>query len=49
MPSTSPAQHRLMEAIAHGMTPNKDGPSKSVAQDFVAADAKKQIAAQMKR
>lgn len=38
MPSTSPKQHRFMEAIAHGMKPRKGGPSPAVAKDFVEAD-----------
>ena len=39
MPSKSPAQHRFMEGIAHGMKPNKGkGPSVAVAKEFVAAD-----------
>jgi hypothetical protein len=42
MPSTSAAQHRLMEAIAHGWhKPGGGGPSPSVAKDFVKADKKK--------
>lgn len=41
MPSKSPAQHRYMEMIAHGGTPNTGGgPSKAVAQDFVRADTR---------
>ena len=40
MPSKSPAQHKLMEAIAHGMKPNKGGPSKAVAKEFAKADDK---------
>ena len=45
MPSTSPAQHKLMEAAAH--TPGGyDGVSQSVGREFVAADAEgKMIAA----
>lgn len=39
MPSVSGKQHRFMEGIAHGMKPTKgQGPSKAVAQEFVAAD-----------
>lgn len=39
MPSVSGKQHRYMEGIAHGMKPTKGkGPSKAVAQEFVAAD-----------
>ena len=39
MPSKSAAQHKFMEAIAHGMKPRKGGPSVEVAKEFVAADA----------
>lgn len=40
MPSTSPAQHRFMEGIAHGMKPRiGKGPSVAVARDFVKADS----------
>lgn len=54
MPSKSPAQHRFMEAIAHGMKPRKGGPSKAVAQDFVDADKQvsefhKDVAARSKK
>jgi hypothetical protein len=40
MPSTSKAQHNLMEGIAHGWKPSgmKKAPPKSVAKDFVEAD-----------
>ena len=39
MPSTSPKQHRLMEAIDHGWKkPGGGGPSKGVAHEFVEAD-----------
>lgn len=39
MPSKSPAQHRLMEGIAHGWKPKgMKGPPVSVAKEFVAAD-----------
>ena len=39
MPSTSPKQAKLMRAVAHGWKPNRiDGPSVSVAKEFVAAD-----------
>lgn len=44
MPSVSGAQHRLMEAIAHGAKPNKPGLSVKVAKDFVAADKGKKFA-----
>lgn len=39
MPSTSGAQHRLMEMVAHGGKPSSGkGPPVSVAKEFVAAD-----------
>lgn len=39
MPSKSPAQKRLMLAVAHGWKkPGGGGPSVKVAQDFVRAD-----------
>lgn len=39
MPSQSPAQARLMQAVAHGWKkPGGGGPSKAVAREFVAAD-----------
>lgn len=44
MPSKSPAQHRLMEAIAYGWrpkNPKKRLPSVAVAREFVAADKAK--------
>jgi len=46
MPSVSPAQHRLMEGIAHGWHPSslKHAPSVAVAKDFVAADKAKKHA-----
>ena len=41
MPSKSPAQARLMQAVAHGWKPNRiKGPSRAVAQEFVEADKK---------
>lgn len=44
MPSRSQAQHRMMEAIAHGAKPKSGkGPSKAVAQEFVAADKGKSV------
>jgi hypothetical protein len=46
MPSKSPKQHRLMEAVAHGMKPKAGGPSKAVAQEFVAADKAKRPSGQ---
>ena len=42
MPSKSPAQKRLMDAVAHGWKkPGGGGPSKAVAKEFVAADKAK--------
>jgi len=42
MPSKSKKQHNFMEMIAHGGKPRSGkGPSKKVAQEFVAADKKK--------
>lgn len=42
MPSTSPAQHRLMEGIAHGSIPaGGKHPPLSVAKEFAAADEAK--------
>lgn len=39
MPSVSPAQHRLMEAVDHGWhKPGGGGPSRAVAHEFVTAD-----------
>lgn len=39
MPSVSQKQHNFMEMIAHGGKPRGGkGPSKRVAQEFVAAD-----------
>jgi hypothetical protein len=39
MPSKSPAQARLMAAIAHGWHPTRTkGPPKAVAQEFNEAD-----------
>lgn len=44
MPSKSPAQKRLMDAIDHGWHPSKfKGPSKRVAHEFVEADRKKKL------
>jgi hypothetical protein len=43
MPSKSPAQTRLMRAVAHGWKkPGGGGPSKQVGQDFMKADMAKQ-------
>ena len=42
MPSTSPAQARLMQAVKHGWKkPGGGGPSVAVAKEFVAADEAK--------
>ena len=42
MPSTSPAQARLMAAVAHGwQKPGGGGPPVSVAKEFNQADAAK--------
>jgi hypothetical protein len=43
MPSQSPAQHRLMEGIAHGWHPTglKNPPPKKVAVEFANADEAK--------
>lgn len=39
MPSVSPAEHHLMEAVAHGWhKPGGGGPTPAVAKEFVAAD-----------
>lgn len=44
MPSKSAEQARLMRAVAHGWKkPGGGGPSKAVAQEFVAADKKKGV------
>ncbi len=41
MPSKSPAQAKLMRAVAHGWKPDRmKGPPKKVAKEFVAADKK---------
>lgn len=41
MPSKSPAQAKLMRAVAHGWKPDRiKGPSRAVAQEFVEADKK---------
>lgn len=43
MPSKSPAQAKLMRAVAHGWKkPGGGGPSKMVAKEFTAADKKQQ-------
>jgi hypothetical protein len=44
MPSKSPAQARLMRAVAHGWKkPGGGGPSQSVAKEFVNADRRKKV------
>jgi hypothetical protein len=40
VPSKSPAQAKLMRAVAHGWKKPGGGPSRSVAREFVAADKK---------
>ena len=50
MPSTSPAQARLMAMVAHGGKPTgMNGPPVSVAKDFNAADAKTGILRKKKK
>ncbi len=45
MPSKSPAQARLMAAVAHGWKPDKvKGPPVAVAKEFNQADQSKQMA-----
>lgn len=45
MPSTSPAQAKLMRAIAHGWRkPGGGGPTPEVAREFVQADKQKKLA-----
>jgi hypothetical protein len=45
MPSKSPAQRRLMAAVAHGWKkPGGGGPPKKVAQEFNRADVAKRKA-----
>src|SRR5262252_218972 len=47
MPSETPKQHHLMEAVAHGWKkPGGGGPSVAVAKEFVAADKGKYDAQQ---
>ncbi len=42
MPTTSPAQHNLMEGIAHGsIKPGNGKPSLDVAREFAKADEAK--------
>lgn len=50
MPSKSPAQHRLMEAVAHNPTfAKKAGIPQSVGQEYVQADKTKSNAELAKR
>ena len=43
MPSKSPAQAKLMRAVAHGWKmPGGKGPSQKVAREFMNADMQKQ-------
>ena len=45
MPSTSPAQHRLMEAVKHDSKfAKRVGISQNVGRDYVAADDRKATA-----
>lgn len=46
MPSKTPKQARLMQAVAHGMKPKKGGPTVAVAKEFVAADKAKRPSGQ---
>lgn len=41
MPSKSPAQAKLMRAVAHGFKPTGGGPPVAVAKEFMHADMKK--------
>ena len=38
MPSKSPAQAKLMRAVAHGFKPTSGGPPVAVAKEFMHAD-----------
>ena len=50
MPSSSPAQAKLMRAVAHGWhKPDGGGPPVSVAKEFVAADKRKALAKVLKK
>lgn len=45
MPSKTPAQHRLMEGIAHGsIKPSNGKPSVAVAKEFAMADIGRKFA-----
>jgi hypothetical protein len=50
MPAKSAAQYRLMQAVAHGSSTKKGGPSKAVAREFLAhtAPAKRKAYAKKK-
>jgi hypothetical protein len=41
MPSKSPAQAKLMRAVAHGFKPTGGGPPVSVAKEFMHADMRR--------
>jgi len=41
MPSKSPAQAKLMRAVAHGFKPSSGGPPVKVAKEFMHADERK--------
>jgi hypothetical protein len=41
MPSKSPAQAKLMRAVAHGFKPSGGGPPVKVAKEFMHADMRK--------
>jgi hypothetical protein len=41
MPSKSPAQAKLMRAVAHGFKPTSGGPPVAVAKEFMHADMRK--------
>jgi hypothetical protein len=41
VPSKSPAQAKLMRAVAHGFKPTRGGPPVSVAKEFMHADMRK--------
>ena len=41
MPSKSPAQAKLMRAVAHGFKPTGGGPPVAVAKEFMHADERK--------
>lgn len=50
MPSSSPAQAKLMRAVAHGWhKPGGGGPPVSVAKEFVEADRRKALAKGLKK